>query len=273
MRFRDRERDEGDCLVASGSVVHFEVRGPRDATPLVILPPLGGSGDLFAPFRDDLARSFRVVTLEPPGSGDSSEPHGIPSTQGLADDVRGAFKQLELPRVAVFGISLGGMVAQWIAIEAPARVASLVLASTSARGPTPLEAISLENLGFASSLFLSEPAMRLAEKVISEETLADATERRRIRRAARAHARGWPELVWLAAAAAGHDTRERISEIAVPTLVLTGADDSLIAPERQAELAAAIPSAVHRTIEGAGHDVTIDRPAEVAAAVREHLAR
>jgi pimeloyl-ACP methyl ester carboxylesterase len=146
-----------------------------------------------------------------------------------------------------------------------------VLASTSARGPTPLEALSLDNLGFASCLFLSEPALRLAEKVISDDTLSDGAERGRIRRAARAHARGWPELAWLAAAAAAHDTRERIGEVSVPTLVLTGAEDALIAPERQAELASAIPGAVHRILEGAGHDVTIDSPAEVAATVRAHL--
>lgn len=273
MRFRLDDRHEGECLVASGAVVHYEARGPREATPLVLLPPLAGSGDLMGPFRDDLARDFRVVTIEPPGSGDSSEPHGLPSTRTLARDVIGAFTALDLPPVAVFGISLGGMVAQWLTLEAPERVARLVLASTTARGPTPLEALSLENLGFAGCLFLSEPGLHMVEKVVSDDTMADSVERRRIRGAVRAHSRGWPEIAWLAAAAAGHDTRERLHEIAVPTLVLTGMDDELIKPERQEELAAGLRDARHVTIDGAGHDLTIDRPEETAAAVREHLSR
>ena len=271
MKLRRDDREEGDCLVASGAVVHFEVRGPRDATPLVLLPPLAGSGDLFGPFRDDLARDFRVVTIEPPGSGDSSEPHGMPSTRTLARDVLGAFAHLALPRLSVFGISLGGMVAQWLTIEAPDRVDKLVLASTAARGPTPIEALSFDNLGFAGCLFLSEPALHMAEKVVSDDTLADSSERRRIHAAVRAHARGWPEIAWLAAAAASHDTRDRVGQIVAPTLVLTGGDDALISVDRQAKLAAAIPGAQHLAFAGAGHDLTLDRPRETAEAVRAHL--
>ena len=68
------------------------------------------------------------------------------------------------------------------------------------------------------------------------------------------------------------DARPYVGNIAVPTLVLSGSADTVCPPEIQAELAAAIPGAVHVTIDGAGHMSPLDHPAAVAAALRDWLA-
>jgi 3-oxoadipate enol-lactonase len=223
------------------------------------------------PFREDLAVDHRILTCEPPGSGDSSAPHGVPSTRALARDVIRVLQFLEAPRAHLFGISLGGMVAQWVALDAPERVDRLVLASTTARRMTPAEALTARNVGFARAMLEAEPALRMAEHVVSDEVLRDPEEHERIARAVRAHPHGRRELLWLAAAGARHDTRARLGELQCRTLILTGREDRLFPPAVQGELAALIPGAQQRFIDGAGHDVTIDRPAETAARVRAFL--
>lgn len=265
-------REDAAIPVRPDVWVHYDLRGPVDAPILVVLPPLGGSGDLMEPFRGDLARDHRLITCEPPGSGDSSPPHGVPSTRSLARDVAKVLAFLGAPPAHVFGISLGGMVAQWLAIDAPERVDRLVLASTSARPLTPGEALTAENLGLARALLEAEPALHLAEHVIGDVTLADEEEHRRIERAVRAHPHGRSELVWLAMAAARHDTRKLLDRLRCRTLILSGCDDRLFPAPVQAELVNAIAGAEQRLIDGGGHDITIDRPEETAALVRRFIA-
>lgn len=265
-------REDAAIPVRADVWVHYELRGPIDAPILVVLPPLGGSGELMEPFRADLARDHRLLTCEPPGSGDSSPPHGVPSTRSLARDVGKVLAFLDAPPAHVFGISLGGMVAQWLAIDAPERVDRLVLASTSARPLTPGEALTAQNVGFARALLEAEPALRMVEHVVSGATLADEDEHQRIERAVRAHPHGRAELVWLAMAAARHDTRELLGDLRCRTLVLSGREDRLFPGPVQTELVDAIAGAEQRFVDGGGHDVTIDRPKETAALVRRFLA-
>jgi pimeloyl-ACP methyl ester carboxylesterase len=265
--------EEASIPVEANVWVHYDLQGPQTGPLVVLLPPLGGSGALFEPFRADLARDHRVLTCEPPGSGDSSPPRGLPSTRALARDVVAVLEFLGAEPAHLFGISLGGMVAQWVAIDAPRRVERLILASTTCRPLTPGEALTSDNLALARSQLQAEPALAMAEQVVSDEVLADADEHARIERAVRAHPHGWAELVWLAAAASRHDTRAELATWDHPTLVISGAADTLISPAVQAELVAAIPGARHRTLEGAGHDVTIERPSETAELVRAFIAR
>ncbi len=266
-------REDAAIPVGPDAWVHYDLRGPIGAPLLLLLPPLGGSGDLMEPFRADLARDHRVLTCEPPGSGDSSAPHGVPSTRSLARDVASVLAFLEAPPAHVFGISLGSMVAQWLAIDAPERVQRLILASTTARRMTPGEMLTAENVGFARAMLEAEPALRMAEHLISNDVLANDAEHQRIERAVRAHPHGRAELVWLAAAGARHDTRKQLVDLRCPTMILTGREDRLFSPPVQGELVDLIPGAVQRFVDGAGHDITIERPEQTAAAVRRFIAR
>lgn len=262
-----------DIEVSPGLWVHCDVRGPEADVPLVVLPPLGGSGDLFAPFRDHLAAAARVVTCEPPGSGDAAAPRGVPSTRSLARDVIAALDALAIDRADLFGVSLGGMIAQWIAIRAPQRIRRLVLASTTARGLAGFASSPAQKLALARCLLLPEPGVELAEAIVSDATLDDPKEKARIEAALRAHPRPRSDLLWLAGAAATHDTSAELEKILAPTLVLTGGGDTLVPRDAQESLAHAIPEATQVTIDHAGHDVTLDQPALTASVVLEFLTR
>ena len=81
------------------------------------------------------------------------------------------------------------------------------------------------------------------------------------------------EIAWLTAAAAAHETRASLATITAPTLILTGANDALIPPSLQDELASGIAGAQRVTIEGAGHAVALDQPSATADAVLAFLTR
>lgn len=259
--------ETNDVEVAPGLFVHTSTFGPTDAPLLVVLPPLGGSAELFEPFRDALARDLRVLVCEPPGCGDASPPRGIPSTRSLARDVIVALEAAEVSAAALFGISLGGMIAQWVALDAPSLVRRLLLASTAARGIAALGSDAAKKLALARCLLSSEPSASLALEIASEPMTED--DRDRLEHAALAHPRTRADLAWLAAAAAAHDTTERVARIGVPTLVLSGDADPIMPLEAQRALATAIPHARHTIVAAAGHDLTLDRAEETAALVRD----
>lgn len=247
--------------------MRIDVRGPAAAPILVLLPPLGGSSDLFSPFRDRLAEAFRVVTCEPP----EVELGGAPGTRSLAGAVLGAVDRVHGGSFFLFGISFGGMLAQWMAIDWPARVERLVLGSTVGRSLDVAEALTLHHVTSLAALLLPNAARRLARQVISDEVLNDPEEEERIEQALRAHPHSRAELMGWLAAAARHDAQDELRAIGCPTLVLSGARDELVPHALQAELALAIHDCEHRIVEQAAHDLTVDAPEATARLVRSFL--
>jgi len=243
-----------------------EITGPESAPHLVLLPPLGGSGELFEPFRRDLSRDHRVVTCEVDASV------GILTTRELAADAAATLRQLGFERVDLFGISFGGMIAQWLAIDHAPLLRRLVLASTCSHRPGLGDLLSLEGARLLGAVVLPGDAdKRLVHEIVSDDRLADPGERERIDQAVGRHPHSREELLRLLAAAAGHDTRDRLAEIRCPTLVLTATRDEIVSPDLQEELATSICGALPAYVEDSGHDLTLDQPKETARLVREFL--
>ena len=117
-----------NATLSDGGTLSYEVRG--DGAPLLLLRPLGGSKALWGPFADALAAQHRVVTFDPRGVGESSDAPLSCSTRGMARDAVELLDHLAIPRTHVFGLSMGGMVASWLAVDHAARLDRLVLAST-----------------------------------------------------------------------------------------------------------------------------------------------
>lgn len=263
--------ERGRVALADGGSVAFEVMGrAHGGTAALLLRPLGGSTAMWGEFRDALARRLTVVAFDPRGVGRSSDAPTGATTRDMARDAVAVLDALRVDVAHVFGISLGAMVATWLAVDAPARVARLCLASA---GPTglALTASGVERgVVMAASLLApdDEVVARLAEAVLSREVRArddgpveaveDAAEGEPARRA---------EVVKLALAAACHDAREALPEVTAPTLVLAGDRDELIGAEPPAALAAAIAGARFEVVAGAGHDLTLEQPAETARRV------
>lgn len=199
-------------------------------------------------------------------------------TRTMARDALAVLDHVGMPRVSVFGISLGGMVATWLAADAPARVATLVLASTLPRGLWAADWALHGAVGMARCLLQSAPEAEacLVCRVLSPgfraaypEVVAD------IRRAVRAQPATRRGLLALVGAAAAHDGRWVLRRIRAPTLVLAGETDTLARVARQRELAAGVSHARFEVLPGAGHDLTLEQPhascARVVAFFRESV--
>jgi 3-oxoadipate enol-lactonase len=246
--------------------------GPEGAPYVVVVPPLGMPAGVLDPFVARLAERLRVVVVELPGAGHASAAPPAVTTRELGASLARVLATLHLVPCHLFGISLSGMVAQWVAIDAGGAIDRLVLASTAARGLDVALSEPLEKLALARRLITGGPTRAaMAEAIVSDEVREDPAEMERIAHEMRSAPREDLELAWLGAAAALHDARDQLGEITRPTLVLTGEHDELVPPAVQDELARAIRGAERAFVLGAGHDVTLDRPDETARLVLDFL--
>ncbi len=254
-----------------GSVVlRYRVSGA--GPPLLLIRGFLRSQDYWLELEPLLARSFRTVVFDHRGVGGSDAPPPPYSSLQMADDAVAVLDALEIRRSHVFGLSLGGMVAQMVAIHHPSRVERLALggstASLRAGRDLPPRAL-LQLLG--ASVLPSRWSHRLSSSLVLSP--AGRAAARDVPGQWRALAQRWPVprrgLLGQLAAAAFHDARRDLTRIAAPCLVLHGSADRLIPLAQGERLAAGIPGARMQVIEGAGHDFPAEQPERIAATLRE----
>ena len=257
-------------MIPSGRIAH-EVHGrEHGGVPVLLIRPLGGSMALWGSFRTLLSERFRVLSFDYPGSGRSGPDPAWVSTPGLARVGLRVLDQLAVAQAHVFGISLGGMTATWLAILHPDRVAKLCIASAPARG------LALTHAGIRRDLAMAACFARPREDV--EATLVDRIlsrhfrethpdEVRRIEGLVRAEPAARATLVKHALAGVLHDARSELRRIVAPTLVLAGAHDTLLGTAAPRALAEAIPHATFEIVADAGHDLTLEQPSVTATRV------
>ena len=218
-----------------------------------------------------LSASRRVIAYDNRGSGRSSVTPGPYSTAQLAADAVALLDHLQIERADVFGMSMGGMIAQELALARPERVRRLVLGCTHAgvahAAPQPRDtarafAMQTDDWGermraLAPFAFASGVDRDLLGRFIAKKS-ADAQD-----------PAGYAAQIQ---AVLAHDTAARLGEISAPTLVLTGDDDRVIPGESSELLRERIPGARLEVIAGAGHLFFIERPAETLRLLEEFLA-
>src|SRR5829696_7534236 len=125
--------------------LNYAVRGTGE--PLIVPSGFGTSSAVLRPeFVEGLARSFRVITFDNRGTGLSDKPEGPVTIAQMADDAVGLLDALEIERSHLMGISMGGMIAQEVALRHPGKVIGLVLGCTNCGAPVSVPA-SQETLG------------------------------------------------------------------------------------------------------------------------------
>jgi pimeloyl-ACP methyl ester carboxylesterase len=265
-----------DVALPDGGRLAVSVRGATlPDPPILLIRPLGGSIALWGEFADRLAERRRVLVFDHRGVGFSQPGDARTTTQQLARDALHVLDHLSISIADVFGISLGGMTATWLARIAPQRIARLCLAAT------PAEGVALSRAGVRRGLALAacfaragddvEPA--LVRRVLSRRFRAEHPDRlAQIERTVRATPTPRAALLRLALAGARHDASRELCKIAATTLVLTGERDALLGPEPTRALAAAIPGATHDVIPDAGHDLTLEQPLATAERVANFFA-
>lgn len=260
---------------ASGATIHYVIEGGGRDT-LVLVMGLGGhASEWGGAFIADLASDRRAVLMDNRGIAQSQTTAQNWTLQDMAADVVAVIDALGLPNVHLAGTSMGGMIAQLVAAEHPARVSRLVLLSTSFGGH---ESILPEPR--AAAVLAPPPSMSIAEQ------------RRQGLRALTtdAFAEDHAELIELLVAqreripTPGHtfkvqfdavlqsDRSEIVNRIRCPTLVIHGDQDPLIPVENGRRLAKRIPGAKFELLEGCGHLPHLERPEESARLIREFLA-
>lgn len=255
-----------------GVDLYYETLGAADAPPLLMIRGLARTVRHWGAVLDELAPSFRVIVMDNRGAGRSSAPLPPYSTRQMADDAASVLDHAGVDRAAVFGVSLGGMIAQELCLRHAPRVARLVLGCTRAGGGTGRPVSRDAILALVGALRSSEADAleRTAPFVLSADFLRDhpevVVEWQRIAREQPLRRRGF---LGQAIAALRHDTSRALDRIRVATLIVTGDADRLIDAENSRYLARRIPGARLETLGGAGHDFPTERPRELARLLRD----
>jgi 3-oxoadipate enol-lactonase len=257
--------------VAESTGVRIAWEAAGDGPPLLLIHGLGyarwGWGPVLAP----LAERFRVLSFDNRGIGESDAPPGPYTARELADDAAAVLDAADVPRAHVVGTSLGGMVAQELALAYPERVDRLVLACTTPGGPQahamPERTVAL--IQEAATLAPEVALHRFVENALATDAPEGLVERIfRLRLDHPPDPAGWQAQ---AAAGATFDAFERLGEIAAPTLVLHGTDDGVVDTRNAALLAERIPDARVELFEGTGHLFFWEQPERFVRAVEEFL--
>ncbi|HVC40804.1 MAG TPA: alpha/beta fold hydrolase [Candidatus Saccharimonadales bacterium] len=259
---------------AGGSGLSVWVTG--DGDPLLLIPGLGAGRSAFDPIVPDLARAHRVITFDPRGIGES-EGGANTTLTAMAQDVVAVLDAAGVGAAAVFGASMGGLVAQHLVVDHPARVADLILAATAPGGNDGVDAEPDDQAALlGKGARTPEDAYRLACTVLYsphfQRTHPEFIETE-IRERALHPVRPRVFSAQFSAMWQPDDSFGRLAAVAVPALVVHGTDDVVTPFENARILVGQIPGAQLRAFEGCGHLFFHERPAETARVVIEHLRR
>ncbi len=204
--------------------------------------------------------------------GSSSVPNDY-SPADMAADALGLMDELGIEQADLLGYSLGGAIAQELVLAKPERVRGLVLHATWATSDPWLRLRFAVWERFAATASTDEITDQGALDMYTHRFFADPGPLEMLRAAARAapNARGPDGLIRQWRADQAHDARDRVAQIAAPTLVIVGDEDVLVPPRYSQELAELIPGARLEVIPQAGHGALIERPDGFRAAVEPFL--
>ena len=269
---------------SNGIEVYFEEQG--DGEPLLLIMGLAGDSIAWLFQREAFAAKYRTIVFDNRGVGRTSKPDGPYTTAAMADDAVGVLDALDIPRAHVVGISMGGMIAQELALRHPQRVRGLVLGCTYAKPDHGVTATFDDSLAFfggtkgadgeiqvdLSNLDPMAFIGRLLPLTFTPQfIMTELPKLMQVFSGVMTHGFDLRAIMAQVAATQGHDTVDRLGQISAPTLVLTGDSDMLIPPANSDVLAAAIPGARLQKIAGGSHGFNFETPDAFNAAVLEFL--
>jgi 3-oxoadipate enol-lactonase len=254
-------------LEVSGERFRVEVTGPEGAPPLILSHSLGctlGMWDEVVP----LFPGRRVIRYDARGHGESAAPDQVYSMGDLGRDVLAIMDRLNLATADFCGLSLGGMVGQWLALNAPQRLTRLILSNTTAHaGPARFWDHRIKAVR-------KDGTSPIAESVIDSWFTSEFKAQRPARVAeVRAMVTGTKPSGYMGTSAAMRDMdfRTDVARIATQTLVIVSDGDRSTPPAWGEAIAAAIPGAKLARLPG-GHLSAIEQPEAFVRAVSAFLA-
>jgi len=247
--------------------IAWEERG--SGRPLLLIQGLGYARWSWEPVVGPLAERYRVVFFDNRGIGESDVPEGPYTARQMADDALQVLDEAGIARAHVLGASLGGMIAQELAVAAPGRVDKLVLCCTHpgvAHG-LPMPAQTVQLFAEAQTLAPDVALRRFVDNALGVDPpagVADELYRRRLENPL-------DPAGWQAQAAAGTTFAGVDGRIAHETLIVTGTADNVVDPGNADVLAERIPGARVEKLEGLGHLFFWEDPQRFVRIVEEFL--
>jgi 3-oxoadipate enol-lactonase len=252
--------------------LHYERRG--EGEPLLLIQGMSGTHVSWGePFRAPLEREFDVIAFDNRGIGLSAPIDGPFTIAEMATDTVGLLDELGIESAHVIAISMGGMIAQELALAHPERLRSLVLGCTYCGGPgsklMPRENMEKLLAGMASGS--REKAIQASWEVnLSPGFRADESRYAAFHEMATKVPAAKQTIELQAQAVFGHDTHNRIREISTPTLIVHGTEDGVLPFPNGELIALLMPEARFESLEGVGHMFWWEQPERSAELVREH---
>jgi pimeloyl-ACP methyl ester carboxylesterase len=243
---------------------------------VVMIMGFGGDHLAWAFQLPALSEKYRVITFDNRGAGQSSVPDEPYSTRLMAEDTVGLLDALGVECPHVIGVSMGGMIAQEVALNHPGRVRSLQLHCTYARPDRYMLALMDSWRMVRAKTTLEEWLRTVALWLFSPRTYADRPDFVEMviqTGLANPHPFTLTGFLRQGDAVRGHDALDRLPALTCPTLVSVAEDDVLVPPRFAREVATATPGAELRVIEGAGHAYFWERADVFNTMCLEFLAR
>lgn len=252
-----------------GTKIYWEEQGA--GAPVLLIMGLGYASCMWHRTRPVLSATYRTIAFDNRGVGQSDVPPGPYSIAAMASDAAAVLDAAGIRRAHVFGVSMGGMIAQEFALQYPQRVWSLILGCTTAGGITtqyaePAALMMLQTIMGMPAEQAAEAAVPLIYHCATPRRLIDEDIATR---------RPWLPTKdgYLAQLQAiiGWESFSRLPQIAAPTLVIHGKADRLVPPGNGEIIAARIPGAQLVLLDHAGHLFSTDQTEAAHRAVLEFL--
>lgn len=249
--------------------VGYRIDGPPGAPLLVLANSLGTTWRMWDPQVPALTARFRVLRYDHPGHGASPDAAAAGTMESLAMALLDLLDHLGEARASMCGLSLGGMVAMWIAIHAPSRVERLVLADTSAHLPPPH--LWAERAALVRSSGTSAVYQGLLDRWFTRDFLDRRPDVAAM--VAEMLALAVPQgYATCCEAIGGMDQTGDLGRITAPTLVITGAEDPVTPPATAFAIHERIPGSSLVILPGCAHLANIEQSDRFNAALVDHLA-
>ena len=257
--------------------IYYEIHG--EGEPLLLIMGYGGNSRWWEPQMPGLSQEYRVIAFDNRGTGQSDKPDISYTMEMMAGDIAGLLDGIGINAAHVYGVSMGGMIAQEFALCYPDKVISLILGCTLCGGAHTI----MPDQEAMTVLFDMERMQRLTPEEAARETLPFLCSQEFIDNNPKLIdelVAGMLEYVTplhvyqrQAEAIMGHNTYDRLPQIKIPTLVISGTADRLIPVENSNVLASAIEGAELVLLDGAGHGFFIETLDAANKAILDFLGR
>jgi pimeloyl-ACP methyl ester carboxylesterase len=260
-------------LWANGIDLFYEIQGT--GPPVLLIAGFACDHTIWSPVASRVSRQYRVIVFDNRGVGQTSFPDASTSIRQMANDATGLLDALDLGPVHVAGHSMGGMVAQELALAHPTRVQSCTLVSSCARLDARGKAI-IESWGDLPRLVDTVTATRLILPWIYTGAFFErpgAVQQLLELIVANPYPPTAEAVYAQSRATSAHDTSGRLNAISCPVQVVVGREDVLLPVAYSEELVRGIPGAGLLILEQTGHGLLIESPDAVASALLGFLSR